>query len=158
MSSHVQPPGNTVKVTFMNRQTRRNRRGYTCEHGQTVRSALPRGEVARCGRRTLDAPHRARPAAGPRAIPGSPCPAVRYPAETPGRPPAANGAAGTGGAHALLEAPATRFVRPHRPRARVGSRSGRAGDVGPAVRGSEIGPSACDVRTPDRAAALLPAL
>src|SRR5262249_35568627 len=158
LKSRVHPTRGTVKVTFLNSPNHRDRSGYNRDRGQTVWSTLPSREVARPGRRALDTPDRTGPAAGPRTIPGPPCPAVRHPAEATCGPLTANGAPGPRSARALLEAPTASLVCPHRPRAWSRSRRGRPGGVGPAVRGSAIGPSARDLRAPNRAATVLPAL
>src|SRR5262249_17890851 len=144
-----------VKVLFLNSLERsRSVQLYFGTHGEAVRPAVPGREVARSGRRALDAPDRPRPAAGTGAIPGPPRPAGRHSAEAPGGPLAADGAPGAPRARALFEAPATRLVRAHRARAWARSRRGRAGGLGPAVRWGAIGAPACDVRTSHRAAAV----
>src|SRR5262249_28186712 len=84
--------------------------------------------------------------------------AVRHSAEAACRPLTKNGASGTGDARALFEAPATCLVHAHRPRTWSWSRGGSAGGLGPPVRDSAIRPSARDVRTCDRATAVLPTL
>src|SRR5215831_18577016 len=146
------------RLPFLNSQSGRGLCGYNRERGEAVWSTLPSREVARPGRRALDTPDRTGPAEGPRTIPGPPCSVVRHPAEAACRSLTANGTPRAGGARALLEAPAAGFVCPHRSWAWSRPRGRRAGGVGPAVRESAIGPSPRDVRTPDRATAVLPAL
>src|SRR5215470_6909717 len=156
--ARVHPSLDAVKVTCMNLLSGSGPVRLYLGHGEAVRSALPGREVPRSGRRALDVAHRPRPAAGTRAIPGPPGAALRDPAEAARRPLAGNGASGAGGARGLLAAPAARLVRAHPRRARAGSRGGRPGDMGAAVRGSAGRPEARDVRTPDRAQAVLCAL
>src|SRR5262249_30316566 len=117
LRSRVHPVLGTVKVTFLNSQTDRRRCGYTWNHGEAIWPALSRREVARSGGRAMDAADRARPSARARAIPGPARTALRHPAEVAGRPPTTDGASGAGGPRVLLETPAARHVRAHRPRA-----------------------------------------
>src|SRR5262249_41773999 len=158
LRSRVHPARATVKVTFLNSRNGCHRYGYNPERGETIWSALPSREGARSDRRALDIADRTGPAEGPRAIPGPPCSAVRHPAEVACRSPAANAAPRAGDAGTLLEAPTACLIYAQRAWAWSRPRGGRAGDVGPAVRGSPIGSSTCGMRTSDGATALLPAL